>query len=99
MGNNGISHILIGIFIGAFLALVNSYLLYLTVVKTLNFEKKKAKIIISVIYFIKFFLLFGVFFALVKFTKINFLAVAITLGVITLFTPYKLFIKNAKTEK
>lgn len=96
MGTNGINNILTGILIGAFLALLNSYLLYLTVINTLKMQKTKAKIAIGLIYVFKFLLLFGVLFAIAKFTKINFISVAASLGIITLFTPYKLFLRKTK---
>lgn len=91
---NIISGIVTGILIGIF----NSYLLYLSVRKSLTLESSKAKKFIIISYLLRFVLLAAALIITARLSNINFfIGVAISLFVVTLISPYKLFLKNKKT--
>ena len=90
--------IFFGILTGVVIGVLNAFFLYITVANTINLEKKKAKGIVILSLLVRMSGLAVLLVLIIKSGKINFLAVAVSLFVITLFSPYKIFFKNIKKE-
>jgi hypothetical protein len=87
-------NIILGVIIGTLVGILNSYLLYLTVKKSLSLEKSKGRKLVIISYLIRFIILTCMLILVVKFLgKTSFIASAVSLVIITLISPFKLFLK------
>ncbi|MFH1824759.1 MAG: ATP synthase subunit I [Candidatus Firestonebacteria bacterium] len=87
--------IILGIVIGVLTGIINSYLLYLTVKKSLILEKNKGRKFAIIGYLIRFIILTCVLILVVKLLgRTTFIATAVSLIVVTLISPFRLFFKS-----
>lgn len=88
-------NIVLGIIIGTVIGVLNSYLLYLTVRKSLELEKSKSRNFAIISYLLRFLVLTGILILVIKlFGKTTFICVAVSLAIVTLISPFKLFFKT-----